>query len=177
MVTINSSRSYAEYRQQLRQRRKDKSDSKDKAGGESPRPRSRSFGRLLWEFVLLLRGHWWAIGFALATLTVSTLLRLAPPLATKIVIDNILTDRPLPAAWTEQYGLPTDRFRLLYVIGGAIAAVSLLATLIHLSAAGLPQGRQPPSSRDPPPRLGPCRAAAALSRLSAQVRRGDEPLA
>jgi len=38
----------------------------------------------------------------------------------------------LPAAWTEQYGLPPTAF-VLYVIGGAIAAVSLLATLIHLS--------------------------------------------
>src|SRR5207302_3452455 len=119
--------------------------------GDSPRPRSRSFGRLLWEFALLLRGHWWAIGFALATLTIATLLRLAPPLATKVVIDNILADRPPPAWWTERLGLPTDRFQLLYVIGAAIAAVSFLATLIHLS--------------------GRWQATKAVNRLQASIRR------
>src|SRR5438309_7238614 len=133
MVTLSSSRSYAEYRRQVHQRRKDKRNESALPTGDSPRTRSRSFGRLLWEFALLLRGHWWAIGFALATLTIATLLRLAPPLATKVVIDNILADRPPPAWWTERLGLPTDRFQLLYVIGAAIAAVSFLSTLIHLS--------------------------------------------
>jgi ATP-binding cassette subfamily B protein/subfamily B ATP-binding cassette protein MsbA len=88
---------------------------------------------LFWEFLRLLRGHGSAIGFALATLILATLLRLIPPLATKLVVDNVLIDRPLPAWWTELYGLPTDRYQLLYWIGAAVGVLSLTATAIHLS--------------------------------------------
>src|SRR6185295_2157307 len=81
---------------------------------------ARGFGRLLWQFLGLLRGHGWAIGFALTTLTFATVLRLIPPLATKIVIDNVLTDHPLPSWWVSSFGLPTDPYLLLYWIGGAV---------------------------------------------------------
>lgn len=101
--------------------------------GEQRPKRNRSFGTLLWEFLRLLRGHQGAIIFALATLTFATLLKLIPPLATKIVVDHVLTDQPLPMEWTERYGLPQDRFQLLYVIGFGVTIVSLVATAIHLS--------------------------------------------
>src|SRR4029434_11197086 len=127
---------YAEYRRRVRQRPAGAEDadrlSADHNGSVSPN-RTRSFARLFWEFLLLLRGHGWAIAFALATLTVATLLHLAPPLATKVVFDNVLTARPLPRWWTQTLHLPTDRFQVLYLIGGFIAGVSILATAIHLS--------------------------------------------
>ena len=143
MPSASSSRRYAEYRRQLRTRataglpsnvRPDDVATKP-SNGKPPgdkQPRTRSFARLFWEFLLLLRGHEWPIAFALATLTLATLLHLAPPLATKVVIDNVLTARPLPD-WWQSLGLPTDRFQVLYLVGGFVAAVSILATAIHLS--------------------------------------------
>ncbi|MEX2173476.1 MAG: ABC transporter ATP-binding protein [Pirellulaceae bacterium] len=126
----SSSRRYSEYRQRVRSRRQRDKTPPPTAGEPAPK-RSRSFGRLLIEFLRLIEGHRWAIGFSLATLTLATILRLAPPLATKVVFDNILADRPLPAAWSA-WGLPTDRYQLLYLIGAAITILSLVATLIHL---------------------------------------------
>ena len=128
----SSRRRFAEYRQNL----KTKSRTQPEAG-ESPRAattaKTRSTGQLLREFLRLLRGETWPLIFALATLTVATIVRLGPPLATKIVIDNVLTDRPLPDWWTQDWQLPTDRYQVVYLVGGAIVVLSMVATLIHLA--------------------------------------------
>jgi len=131
-----SSRRYAEYRRKVREKLAaakagDKQDSAD----DSVKPgsaRNRSFLRLLIEFLRLLKGHGWSVGFALATLTVATVLRLVPPLATKVVVDNVLIDEPLPA-WLSARGLPDDRYQLLYWVGAFVAGISIVATIIHLS--------------------------------------------
>ena len=136
MAPVNSSRRYAEYRRQLRKRRAgDEPPARPSSDPHGPRDtrRSRSFGRLFWQFLLLLRGRGWAVGFALATLTLATVLHLAPPLATKLVIDNVLSNRPLPSWWTASLGLPTDRFQVLYLVGAFVAVVSILATAIGLA--------------------------------------------
>lgn len=128
MQAASSGRRYRDYRQKAGRERSAPADDKS----EKKLKPVRSFARLLREFLRLLHGHEWAIGFALATLTVATLLRLVPPLATKLVVDNVLTDQPLPAWWSDSYGLPDDRYRLLYLVGAFVAGVSLLATAIHL---------------------------------------------
>ena len=128
MVSWSSRRRYAAYRRQLQQRRSAGADD----AADARKRAARSFGSLLWQFFGLLRGHGWEVGFAIATLTVATLLKLAPPLATKVVIDYVLTDHPLPQAW-RRFGLPTDRFDLLYAVGAFVAVLSLVATAIHLS--------------------------------------------
>jgi ATP-binding cassette subfamily B protein/subfamily B ATP-binding cassette protein MsbA len=139
MATVTSRQRYETYRRQLRERssesRSGQPGTSPPAGGQfPPRPaRSRSFGRLLIEFLRLLAGHRGAIAFALATLTVATVLRLAPPLATKLVVDHVLTDHPLPAWWIAHPTLPTDRYQLLVWVASAVAAISLVATAIHLS--------------------------------------------
>ncbi len=133
MVVRNSSRRYSDYRRFVQHRRGDGRDGESQSTDKSPQKKARSFGRLLREFLALLRDHKWSISFALGTLTVATILRLAPPLATKLVVDHVLTNRPLPGWWSDQYGLPTDRFQLLCWIGVGVAIVSLLATAIHLS--------------------------------------------
>jgi ATP-binding cassette, subfamily B, bacterial len=149
MVPANSSRRYAEYRRHVGERQSGKSAQEAPPGDAAPR-RSRSFGTLFVEFLKLLRGHRLAIAFALATLSVSTMLHLAPPLATKLVVDNVLNDQPLPAGLIE-LGLPTDRFQLLYLIGAGVVAISILATGIHLS--------------------GRWQATKAVNRLQASIRR------
>jgi ATP-binding cassette subfamily B protein/subfamily B ATP-binding cassette protein MsbA len=129
MIAPSSSQRYRDYRRHLRVQT---AESNGSASATENRRKVRGFGRLLWEFLRLLRGHGGAIGFALATLTLATLLRLVPPLATKLVVDNVLSDRSLPSWWVA-YGLPTDRYELLYWVGGIVVVVSLLATAIHLS--------------------------------------------
>lgn len=126
----SSRQRFAQYRQNL----KDKTAKRAEGDGEPDKstPKTRSTGRLFWEFLQLLSGETWPLIFALATLTLTTILRLGPPLATKIVIDNVLTAKPLPAEWAERWHLPTDRYQLLYFVGGAIVILSLIATSIHV---------------------------------------------
>src|SRR5687767_12609263 len=135
-MTASSRRRYTDYRQRLRARGK-ASQVADVKSRESAAPRTRSFGQLFVSFLGLLRGHRGAIALALGTLTISTILHLAPPLATKLVIDNVLSDGSLPRWWTEQLGLSTDRLHVLYLVGAFIGGVSILATIIHVSGRWL----------------------------------------
>lgn len=101
----------------------------DEAAGPS---RQRSFLELLRKFWQLLRGHRGAMLLALGTLTVATILRLLPPLATKLVIDHVLIDQPLPAAWARWLPGAESRLQLLFWLAGAVAVISLASTAIHL---------------------------------------------
>ena len=133
MIPASSSRRYAEYRRQLRQKR---AAAETATADEPAHRRTRSFARLFLEFLRLLRSHSGGLIVALATLTIATVLRLLPPLATKLVFDNVLAAEPLPAWWM-QWQLPTDRYQVLYFVAGVIIGVSLLATAIHLSGRWL----------------------------------------
>src|SRR5690349_19023107 len=96
MVPGSSRIRYANYRRRLR----NEGATSPEARKQSTRRKTRSFGELFWEFLKLLRGHEVAIGFALTTLTLATVLTLLPPLATKLVIDHVLTDAPVSPAWS-----------------------------------------------------------------------------
>jgi ATP-binding cassette subfamily B protein len=133
MAFHSSRRRYTEYREQLRQARGEgRGRAVSDSLGRRTVARPRSFGRLLWEFLKLLRGHRGAIAFALATVTVSTMLKLVPPAATKLVIDYVLVGKPLPVAWTQRWSLPSDRLQLLFWVCGAVVAISVTQTVIHL---------------------------------------------
>lgn len=123
---------YKDYRHQVQQRRPDRGTAEASPTHKDSK-KSRTFATLFWEFLRLLPGSGWAIAFALVTLTIATVLRLFPPLATKIVVDHILIDQPLTSAWATRLGLPVDRFQLLIVVAGGVAIISLLASAIHLS--------------------------------------------
>src|ERR1700693_2231830 len=60
------------------------------------RPRVRSTWVLIRSFFRLLGDQRPAVYFSLATLTISTILGLGPPASTKVVVDNVLGQRPLP---------------------------------------------------------------------------------
>ena len=140
MTIASSSQRFKEYRKKVRARNRGEASSDVNAGddeADKKTKRTRSFGQLLREFLSLLRGHRWAIVIALGTLTLATLLQLVPPLATKLVIDNILTDRPLPEWWSQDWQLPTDRYQLLYLVGLLVVGVSLLTSLISLTGRWL----------------------------------------
>lgn len=138
MTITTSSQRFLEYRQKVRERNRSGASSERSDDGEKQdkAPRTRTFGQLFREFIKLLAGHRWPIVFALGTLTIATLLSLVPPLATKLVIDNVLTEQPFPA-WIREWGLPSDRYQLLYLVGAFVVGVSLVATMVSLTGRWL----------------------------------------
>jgi len=84
------------------------------------------------ELYRLLEGHRGSIGVALATLSVATTLRLVPPAATKLVIDQVLLGHPLPADLPSWLPVPESARRKLFALVGLVFAVSVLGTAIGL---------------------------------------------
>ncbi len=133
MSNASSRQRYRDYLHELLQRRIDK---KKQKRGESagPQDRQRTFWQLLGAFWQLLGRHRRSVLFALATLTLSTILGLLPPAGTKFAIDYVLTvpPHPLPdwlAAWLPSGLTPMG---LLGWIAGMVCAITLLRTAVHL---------------------------------------------
>ena len=105
-------------------------------------PRSRPAKTLFRAFLGQIRGHGADVAFALATLTVATILGLAPPAATKFVIDSVLGDTPLPAVLTDTFPLPAGaedgtltragRGTLLLWIVGGVLLISFVKVAVQL---------------------------------------------
>jgi ATP-binding cassette subfamily B protein/subfamily B ATP-binding cassette protein MsbA len=131
MPTRRSRRRFAEYRRELRQKRREKQpapvDSRRFRPGEP-----RSFRQLFVAFWRLLEGYHGAIVFSLTTLTIGTLLALIPPVATKLVIDNVLSDKPLEAPWSRILPTTSNRYELLGWLAGGVIALSIIETAIRL---------------------------------------------
>ena len=144
MTIASSRRRFDAYRRRIRQRRGKRGT--DTAGPDprgvdptgpdtSARDRAssqRTFWELLSEFSRLLGSHRWVVAVALGTLTVATLLRLLPPLATKLVIDYVLMELPLPESWPPWMPDASDRLQLLFWLAGAVAVISLASTGLNL---------------------------------------------
>ncbi len=135
----SSRRRFEEYREHLAERG-DEPTASPHATGPSPhggrRPkgkRVRSTSQLLKEFWRLLRGHRTSVAWALGTLTVSTVLGLIPPAATKFVVDNVLGGQPLPASLPFVRLLPTDRWSLLIVVTIVVVSISFIKVGLHIS--------------------------------------------
>jgi len=135
MTHTSSRQRFEEYQRRLRQREAGQTpdESTDPAfrDDETPR-RHRTFWELFWYFLGLLDQHRGAMIIALGTLTISTMLRLIPPAATKLAIDLVLSQNTLPEWWTSNASLPTDRWSILAWVGVAVVIVSITSTLIHL---------------------------------------------
>src|SRR5690349_21447657 len=107
---VSSRERFREYLDRLRRRR----ISPDEAPqpGERPdrrrRRRVRSSRELVARFFGLLRGQRLAVAFSLFTLSISTLLALVPPAATKFIVDYVLGNKPLPSTIPAWLHLPTD---------------------------------------------------------------------
>lgn len=129
MARTTSRQRFTDYRERVKSKGDRTSHGRE---GDSSKQRSRSFFELFRSFLSLLRGHRKSMSIAVATLTVATLIKLAPPVSLKLAIDYVLADKPLPIEWTVRYHLPTDRVQLLLLIGGAVITTSLLASIIHL---------------------------------------------
>ncbi len=131
MPRERSRQKFTEYQRLLREKRRRGPDSKDdKSRGKDRQP--RSFWRLLVEFWRMLAGHHVAVVFSLATVTVATLLALVPPAATKLMIDNVLADKPLGRPWSDFFPSALDRWQLLGCLAGGVLAISLIETAVRL---------------------------------------------
>jgi ATP-binding cassette subfamily B protein len=132
---------FRQYKRDIKARRADGAlpsgtsphDSASLSGDHRPPKRQRSFFHLFGQFWKQLRGFHGRLAFALAMTSIGTVLGLAPPYATKIVVDNILGTQPLPQSLLE-LGLPTNRRTLLAVV--AIGIVAFTAVSIVISMLG-----------------------------------------
>lgn len=123
---LSSRRRYEQYQSGRR------SASGKPRGQEAGRKSDRSFGELFVEFLGLLRPQRYAVAFALLTLTAGTILKLFPPAATKIVIDQVLGDAPM-SPWWSRFGVePGNRAGLLFLLGVLAIGISLISTALHL---------------------------------------------
>ncbi|MHC5008226.1 MAG: 6TM ABC transporter family protein, partial [Planctomycetota bacterium] len=100
-----------------------------------PTTRHRSFFQLLGRFLGLLRGLRGRLGLALCTLTIATLLNLAPPAATKVIVDYVLIndpDNPMPVFLTDVLRLPSDPPMLLGAVALAIVAFAVVSITVGM---------------------------------------------
>jgi ATP-binding cassette subfamily B protein/subfamily B ATP-binding cassette protein MsbA len=139
-LPLRSSRlRYQNYRERVKRERASKgaaAPEKHDSSGHSPdrkkKPRSRPFMKLLREFWGLLRGFRRLLMFVLGALTLSTLIGLVPLYGTKIVVDSVLSDHPLPSKLPHWIVLPTDRHMLLTVVAIAMVALAACSELVSL---------------------------------------------
>ncbi len=132
MPNASSRQRYQEYLREI-SKRSEEAKAKRESGADSAR-RQRTFWQLLSSFWRQLAGHRGQVIFALATLTVSTLLSLLPPAGTKFAIDYVLTQPPQPIPAYLATWLPDNlsRMGLLWLIAGTVCAITLTRTAVHL---------------------------------------------
>ncbi len=100
--------------------------------GSESTTKHRSLFRLYRELFQFLEGHWLTIVFALIMLSVATLLKLVPPAATKLVIDNVLLGKPLPSGLDSRLHLPgTPKGRLIALVI-SVLVISVVGSVVSL---------------------------------------------
>ena len=122
---------FENYRESLRERNQQGSDNSSK-DSKGKRPRLRSTRQLLWSFFDLLSTQRRAVMWALATLTISTVLGLVPPAATKLIVDSVLGETPVPEPLAKFLPASIDRWNLLVTITVVIICVSFVKVLFHV---------------------------------------------
>jgi ATP-binding cassette subfamily B protein/subfamily B ATP-binding cassette protein MsbA len=125
---------FREYLQRFRADRK--SGVATRAEPSATTGRHRSLPRLYRELYGLLTGYRAALALAIAALTVATLLKLIPPVATKAAIDYVLLSKPLPD-WLTSHSpvtIPESRRVQLGMLVAIVFAVSVLGKFLGLSS-------------------------------------------
>lgn len=127
---------YRQYRQKLRNRKSGELSERElrrnQAMGRSRAVRrTRSFSRLLIEFLKLLRGFHGALAVSLLGLALATCLALIPPYGTKLVFDNVLDTKPLPAEIPNWLSLPAEPRALLATIAIAMVVIAVVSMIVN----------------------------------------------
>lgn len=120
---------FDEYREKVRSGDLPKGGSFHGPVSDKPQsPRHRSAFGLVRSFLKLAGPHRWAIGFAVCTLTVATVLGLLPPAVTKFVVDYVIGSEPMPTFLTSLLGNDLSRRELLIyaVVGVFVISVAKL---------------------------------------------------
>lgn len=147
MPTDPSRSRFTEYRDTVRERNRTSVADKSAKSERSPKKigtRDRKFLELFGSFWSLIAAHRPTVLASLALLTVSIGLRLIPPLGTKLAIDSALSTppRPLPEFIQPILGeivgtSQSARLSLLMTIAGIVIVLTLIGTLVNLSARWL----------------------------------------
>jgi ATP-binding cassette, subfamily B, bacterial len=126
---VSSREKFDEFREEVRQDAKsgvvDHRSFHSSAKGP-PRKRVRSSRLLIGRFLKLLYGQRLAVAFALCALTISTMLALIPPVATKFIVDYVLGDLTPPATLLGILQVPQNSWHLLQWVTGLVLVISLL---------------------------------------------------
>lgn len=107
-------------------------DGEGRAGQEPRRSRHRTLVVLYRELWHQLRGHRLTLVWALLGLSVATLLKLVPPAATKLVIDQVLLGRPVPTYVSHWITVPTSPRMQLVLLVGLVLAVTIVGSVVGL---------------------------------------------
>jgi ATP-binding cassette, subfamily B, bacterial len=95
--------------------------------------RTRSGWNLVQRFLGLAGPHRGAIWFALAMLTLATLLALVPPAATKFVVDYVLAEDPPAVTLPDGWSLPASRFQQLLFVTIGVVLIAIVKVLITVA--------------------------------------------
>ena len=125
----SSRRRFEEYRERLRKR---ETLQPELTRGPRRGPRARSSWALVRSFYQLLGDQRRAVGFSLFTLAISTILGLFPPLATKFVVDNVLSQKPLPKQIPAWLHVPSHPWPLLLFIVVAVMLLNFVKIVMHV---------------------------------------------
>lgn len=138
---------FDEYRTKVRERnaKNETPSPHHHGGGRSPKKlgeRERKFFELFKEFLHLIRPQRHNVVVAILLLTVGIVLRLLPPLGTKLAIDSALTEPPkaLPRWFTPFTDMfiagdsTPDRLSLLVLIAATVTVITLIATVVNLTS-------------------------------------------
>lgn len=128
----SSRRRFVDYVAKLRRDRKQPHADEPHKPGSPARRSHRSARTLIRSFWELMAGQRTAAIFALATVTISTLLGLIPPAATKFIIDYVIGEKTLSPSWLERFPQLADRQTLLTVVLAGVVLIGLVKSGIHL---------------------------------------------
>jgi ATP-binding cassette, subfamily B, bacterial len=103
-----------------------------KPGADKGQPAHRTLRRLYRELYGLTAGRRGTVAAALAALSVATLLRMLPPAATKLVIDNVLLGHATPSWLPRWVPVPAQPERRLALLVAAMFVISLAGTFVGL---------------------------------------------
>lgn len=130
----------------------------ESAAGKKMR-RDRSAWQLVANFLRLAGRQWRPLAFALGTLTIATILALIPPASTKIVVENVLGDTPLPTNYPEW--LPRDPWQLLVaIVAGGVCYQLGSAGATRVGALARHTGHQTAAALDPQKSVRPRHATS-----------------
>lgn len=131
MKSIYRKSSRIRFRDYLRTR---KHNGKPEETQEKSSKQQRTFLQLFGQFLGLMRGCRTLLAVALVLSTISTFVKLVPPAATKVAVDYVLLQKPIPDSWNRYFSFPAEPRQQLLLLTIITVGVSAFGTMIHLAA-------------------------------------------